>query len=313
MIRYSHLKAGIFLFALLFIGAFILLAGRLLPSVAANVDCRPADSDYRCLQVGDYQLSVYQSPESGTPKTPILALHGGPGLSGLPLKNALQAIEQPHPLFLYDQRGSGYSQIKPDLNDYEFPKLIDEIEHFRGQVIKQDKIILVGHSFGAYMALAYALKHPNHVEKILLISTPIPKASLSSLVDILANGIPPGDPSAANQWWSNNLANYFTQYFYAQTPPEEFQPSASSYATMIAGANSVMTNGFDLTELKKLDHPVLLLHGETEIFNTSKDIQIQIGAHLENASIVEIEKTGHWSFLEDPIKFGQLLIDFLNG
>ncbi len=315
MIRYFNLRIGIYLFVSLaiVIGALLLLAGRVLPTVAAEVSCRPADSDYRCLKVGNYDLSVYQSAELENPKTPVLALHGGPGLSGLPLKAPLRVIEQQHPLFLYDQRGSGYSQIKSNLEDYEFPKLIDEIEHFRHQVIGQEKIILIGHSFGAYMALAYALQHPDHVEKILLISTPIPETRISTVVDILANGIPPSDPVAANTWWSNSLAAYFTKYFYHQTPPENFNPTASSYATMIAGANSLMKNQFDLSDLKALKHTVHLLHGEREIFNSTKESQAKIGAYLEHSSIIKVENTGHWSFLENPSAFRQLLLNFLNG
>ncbi|MFL0801842.1 MAG: alpha/beta hydrolase [Agarilytica sp.] len=318
MAKYFNLKTGVFLLVslLLVIAALLLLAGRLLPTTAANVDCRPADNDYRCLQVGDYQISTYQSTDKSAElensKTPVLALHGGPGLSGLPLKNPLRVIEQEHPLFLYDQRGSGYSQIKPNLEDYEFSKLVNEIEDFRRQVIKQEKIILIGHSFGAYMALAYALQHPNRVEKMLLISTPIPETRISTVIDILANGIPPSDPVAANHWWSNSLANYFAQYFYTQTPPESFRPTASSYATMIASANSVMKQGFDLDDLKRIDQPVYLLHGEQEIFNSTEESQRKIASYLENSSVIKIEKTGHWSFLEDTKTFRQRLLDFLN-
>lgn len=76
---------------------------------------------------------------------------------------------------LYDQRGHGKSELTD--SGYDLDTLTADlqgvVEHFR-QPADGNKVVLVGHSYGALVALNYALRHPEQVAKLVLIDAPLP-------------------------------------------------------------------------------------------------------------------------------------------
>ena len=81
-------------------------------------------------------------------------------------------------VLLYDQRGHGKSDLAASGYDLETmtADLESLLEHFQHGKHGQDerKVILVGHSYGALIALNYALRHPDAVDKLALIDAPLP-------------------------------------------------------------------------------------------------------------------------------------------
>ena len=109
--------------------------------------------------------------EVGTDKglPPVVLVHGGPGHSSLSFKNSFDFLAEQTRVIYYDQRGSGNSQIKNQPEDYRIEYLVEELEVLRRDIIKADKIILIGHSFGSALVQRYALKYPMHVEKMVIV------------------------------------------------------------------------------------------------------------------------------------------------
>lgn len=68
-----------------------------------------------------------------------------------------------------DLRGHGLSD-KPG-RGYEMPQIIEDLETALTLLKVKGKIVLVGHSFGGAIATEYALKHPDRVERLILIAT----------------------------------------------------------------------------------------------------------------------------------------------
>jgi proline iminopeptidase len=62
----------------------------------------------------------------------------------------------------YDQRGCGRSSPSDDLS---MTRYITDIEELRVHW-SHERLVLIGHSFGATLALAYAGSHPNHVASV---------------------------------------------------------------------------------------------------------------------------------------------------
>ena len=68
-----------------------------------------------------------------------------------------------------DLRGHGLSD-KPG-SGYDMPRIIEDLETALTLLKVKGKIVLVGHSFGGAIVTEYALKHPNRVERLILIAT----------------------------------------------------------------------------------------------------------------------------------------------
>ena len=100
---------------------------------------------------------------------PAVYLHGGPGSGCQPDHRRLFDPERFHAV-LFDQRGAGRSRPKGRRQDNTLPHLIADMEMIREQFGLQ-RWMIVGGSWGATLALAYAQAHPQRVSGIVLRAT----------------------------------------------------------------------------------------------------------------------------------------------
>jgi proline iminopeptidase len=100
---------------------------------------------------------------------PAVYLHGGPGSGCQPDHRRLFDPERFHAV-LFDQRGCGRSRPKGSLDNNTLPHLIADMEMIR-EKFGFDRWIVVGGSWGATLALAYAQTHPERVSGLVLRAT----------------------------------------------------------------------------------------------------------------------------------------------
>src|SRR4051812_1191951 len=100
---------------------------------------------------------------------PAVYLHGGPGSGCQPDHRRLFDPERFHAV-LFDQRGAGRSRPKGRREDNTLPHLIADMELIR-EKFGFERWLVVGGSWGATLALAYAQAHPDRVTGIVLRAT----------------------------------------------------------------------------------------------------------------------------------------------
>jgi proline iminopeptidase len=114
---------------------------------------------------------AFGNPDS----TMIVCLHGGPGGDYRYLLNCRQLADQGYRVIFYDQRGSGLSQRFPENSyssiglralDVMYDELSGVITHYRTR--PDQKVYLLGHSWGAILATAYAGKYPDAIQGLVL-------------------------------------------------------------------------------------------------------------------------------------------------
>ena len=96
-----------------------------------------------------------------TGRPPVVLLHGGPGLWDY-LEPVASMIDTLAPIHRYDQRGCGRSTPSDDLS---LTTYLADLEQLR-QAWAAPKLILIGHSFGATLALAYAAEFPDRAAAV---------------------------------------------------------------------------------------------------------------------------------------------------
>lgn len=118
------------------------------------------------LDVGDgYQLYIQDWGNINAPR-PMLQLHGGPGAGFSDgYKTSYDPTKQR--VIFFDQRGSGKSLPYGSLENNTTADMIEDIEKIAAH-LELDKFILVGGSWGACLALAYALKYPAKILAIVI-------------------------------------------------------------------------------------------------------------------------------------------------
>src|SRR5918994_608871 len=81
----------------------------------------------------------------------------------------LQTFSQENRVIALDLRGHGLSD-KPGTG-YDMPQLIQDLETALTLLKVKGKFVLVGHSYGGAIVAEYALKHPDRVERLILMAT----------------------------------------------------------------------------------------------------------------------------------------------
>jgi proline iminopeptidase len=105
--------------------------------------------------------------ECGNPAgKPCVVLHGGPGGA---INTTMRRFFDPGRwrTVLFDQRGCGKSRPNASLQDNTTWSLVDDIERLRKRLGIQ-KWTVFGGSWGSTLALAYAIKHPDRVDGLVL-------------------------------------------------------------------------------------------------------------------------------------------------
>jgi proline iminopeptidase len=120
------------------------------------------------LPVGDGH-EIYVETVGRADGIPAVYLHGGPGSGCQPDHRRLFDPERFHAV-LFDQRGAGRSRPKGRREDNTLPRLIADMEMIRER-FGFERWIIVGGSWGATLALAYAQAHPHRVSGIVLRAT----------------------------------------------------------------------------------------------------------------------------------------------
>jgi proline iminopeptidase len=116
------------------------------------------------------RISYSLIPAKGIRKPyPVISLIGGPG--GSFGENDIQKLtpmaEEGYDVYLYDQVGSGWSARLADIRDYTAARHKQDLEAIV-QNIGAEKVILIGHSWGAILATLYAADNPTRVAAMIL-------------------------------------------------------------------------------------------------------------------------------------------------
>lgn len=100
---------------------------------------------------------------------PVIYLHGGAGAREGHFDQSIYGslAADGFRVFLYDQAGSGMSDFLPKVRDYTIERAAEDLEAIRKE-IGADQMILVGHSWGARLAVKYMSKYPGHTAKVIL-------------------------------------------------------------------------------------------------------------------------------------------------
>ncbi|RAG80552.1 alpha/beta hydrolase [Streptacidiphilus pinicola] len=103
-----------------------------------------------------------------TRKPPVVLLHGGPGLPDY-LGDVAPLVAGLAPVYRYDQRGTGGSAWQ---GRHTFARHVRDLAELL-DVWRAPQAVLIGHSYGADLALRFCLAHRERVAAVLLMCGPM--------------------------------------------------------------------------------------------------------------------------------------------
>jgi proline iminopeptidase len=254
-------------------------------------------------------------------RRPLIVLHGGPGFDHSAMRPYFDRFADTHQVFYLDHRGNGRSGGQHDT--WKLDQWGDDIAEFCNQ-LGLTRPIVFGQSFGGMVAQAYATRHPDGPEKLILSST----AARMRLDDTYAMMAQLGGPEAADvarKFWTEpseqNIAAYIKICMPLYNPPGDTDIAAAMRKRAImrfrvmfdfvAGEQRTM----DFREaLAKIVCPTLVIAGDLDPITPPACAQ-EIFDHLpEGVRRLEIFKgCGHGVYRDRPDEGEALLREFLGS
>src|ERR1700752_2023654 len=154
---------------------------------------------------------------------PAVYLHGGPGSGCQSDHRRLFDPERFHAV-LFDQRGAGRSRPKGGREHNTTPHLIADMEAIR-EKFGFERCMVVGGSWGATLALAYAQAHPNRVSGIAVRATFL--GTIREIADGFLNSLPRLYPGL------------FEDFLSLLTPEERAEPLQAYFRRILDTAPAV--------------------------------------------------------------------------
>ncbi len=107
--------------------------------------------------------------EVGTGRVTIIVLHGGPGFGHRYLRPEWDALGRGYRVVYYDQRGCGRSQRR---GPYHWEQHVADLHTLVERYRVQGPVVLAGSSWGSWLALLYAWRHPQQASALVLSGLP---------------------------------------------------------------------------------------------------------------------------------------------
>jgi proline iminopeptidase len=133
-------------------------------------------------------------------KPTLVLLHGGPGADHSLYKPAFSALSDIAQIVYYDHRGCGRSEDGPR-ESWTLAQWGDDVKGLC-DALGIEKPIVLGTSFGGFVAQAYATRHPDHAAKLILITTAA-KVEFPEIYDAFARIGGPDAGRITEAYWSS--------------------------------------------------------------------------------------------------------------
>ncbi|UCH96436.1 MAG: alpha/beta hydrolase [Candidatus Aminicenantes bacterium] len=128
--------------------------------------CDRLDLVKQRINVGDAELYVEEEGKG----TPLVLINGGPGGTHHYFHPWFSRAKDYARVLYYDQRGCGLSDFKPGENGYSVEQAVSDLDALR-KAKKIDKWVVLGYSYGGFLAQYYTINYPQHVAGLVLLGT----------------------------------------------------------------------------------------------------------------------------------------------
>ena len=239
--------------------------------------------------------------------TPVLLLHGL-GSSTRDWENQKAALAEHYKVILFDLRGHGRSDRPKE--QYSMTTFADDVlallEH-----LQLEKVHLVGISMGGMVGFQLAVDHPQRLLSLTVVNSS-PQVRINSVRSALQIG---------KRWLFSRLlsmqsiGNMISKVLFPEPDQAALRTKVverwrfNDKHAYLASLDAII--GWGVSErLERIDCPVLVISADQDYTPVAE--KAAYTARLRNARLVVIEHSRHATPIDQPQRFNQCLLDFLD-
>ncbi|WP_322521993.1 alpha/beta hydrolase [Guyparkeria halophila] len=277
--------------------------------------------------VGDQTVRYHLMGDAGAPVAIVLG--GGPGFSSWNLEPVQRRLaELGYQVAIMDMLGVGENatQGEPPTGQALLDAWVEQVEVLRRAVADDRPVVLLGHSWGALMALLYTRAHPDAVRRLVLLNPVDPeRRAMRDVAEQIDRrrarergeawdderaweqrmGSDDDPTAAARHQIERSLPSYFLDYRQGQRYAEQFDASDFSPRLNIEGWRAYRDNPVNYATIRAWGLPI-------DVIGCRRDLLMPVNiealqANLSLGRVELLEGCVHFPWEEVPEAFGKAL------
>ncbi|MGE0881004.1 MAG: alpha/beta fold hydrolase [Acidimicrobiia bacterium] len=267
------------------------------PEVGARINANGIETNY--LEAGNGLGS------------PVVLAHGsGPGVTAYAnWRLTIPALAAEHRVLAPDMAGFGFSD-KP--GGYGMHQWLEQLDGFLA-ALALDKVSLVGNSFGGALALAFAARWPERVDRLVLMGS----VGISFPITDGLDAVWGYTPSIENMKAILNVFAYDRNLVTDELAEVRYRAGMEpgvqeAFSAMFPAPRQrwVEAMATPVDEIAALPHETLIIHGRDDkvipLDNAYRLLQL-----IDRSQLHVFGRCGHWTQIEHADVFNELLLHFL--
>jgi proline iminopeptidase len=259
----------------------------------------------------------------------VFCLNGGPGLPCDYLRDAHSClVDHGYRVVAFDQLGTGASDQPTDARLWTIERYVAETEAVR-RALGLGRVHLLGHSWGGWLGIDYALAHPEALKTVILADTNADMPHLISELERLRAALGPetvammqsheaeGTITHPEYLAAITILNYRHVCRLAEWPaPVKRSLDRWNMAPYVAmqGPNEFLFTGNlkdwnRVPDLHRITAPVLITVGQHDELTPACALRMKL--HLPDAELHVFPNSSHMPFYEEPHAYYPVLLQFL--
>ena len=248
----------------------------------------------------------------------LLLLHGGPGYDHSGFKPAFSRLADIAQIVYYDHRGHGRSDRRP-AEEWTLDTFADDVVRLC-DALGIVRPIVLGQSFGGFVAQRYIARHPGHPAKVILSSTS-PRMNLERKLAMFERFGGAAARHAAEAFWTAPNEATWAHYNVVCKPHYNQLAAANddahrrivfNEAILFASASGEQRTMNLLPGLAEARCPVLVMAGELDPVCPLQDsLDIAAALPAEHVRLATFARSGHGAWRDEPDAAFALLHEFI--
>lgn len=254
-------------------------------------------------------LVHYEVAGSGPP---VILIHGWTQAWNT-WRSTFETFKDRYRMYAPDLWGFGESG-KEDRRAFEVPSFVELIPQLMDE-LGMDRVPIMGHSMGGTTALGVALAHPERVDKVAVVGSPVDGRSLSIFLKMA------GRRAVASMMLAGENAPVLRLFLKMWSPFVSRQNPSQFYNMTVKNSENFTTESFfssidslrrtDFTaHLSSINIPAMAIYGLDDVIVNPNQIKL-FEEYLPHCITVPVPHAGHFVMWDQPDVFNRAFLKFM--